>query len=235
MQTLIESPNLVKTAEGERSTMQWTCNSTSQPFGKNVSSSSSLDFTSDSRALDISPSLSHTLLAGLIGCQLWRRGRADQRRWEVKRMKGIQSIQNLHPNLVDTLRWCKRQPWGNFGEELNLDIIFFLSLSVPQILVIFNTGDSLVWENTASCEWTQVTCNSPHETSLFYFRIRYLETLQVCSICWLRSFRSGASEILCCVPVAGACGAVTQEKESRFLYFHLWLLFVSTCTAVCRR
>lgn len=42
-------------------------------------SSSSPDFTSDSLALDISLSLSDTL-AGLIGCQLWRRGRGDQRR-----------------------------------------------------------------------------------------------------------------------------------------------------------
>lgn len=71
------------------------------------------DFTSDSLALDISPSLSDTL-AGLIGCQRWRGGRGDQRRREVKRMKRIQSIRNLHPNLVDVLGWRRRQPRSNF-------------------------------------------------------------------------------------------------------------------------
>lgn len=71
------------------------------------------DFTSDSLALDISPSLSDTL-AGLVGCQRWRGGRGDQRRREVKRMKRIQSIRNLHPNLVDVLGWRRRQPRSNF-------------------------------------------------------------------------------------------------------------------------
>lgn len=78
---------------------------------------SSQDFTSDSRGLDISLSSSDTL-AGLICCQLWRRRRGDQRWWEVKSMKGIQSIKNLHPYVVDVLRRCRRQPQSNFGEHV---------------------------------------------------------------------------------------------------------------------
>jgi len=86
------------------------------------------DFTSDSLALDISPSLSDTH-AGLICCQLWRRGRGDQCGWEVKRMTWNQSIQNLHPNLVDVLR---QQPRSNFEEHLKYIEIWKFSLGFYQ-------------------------------------------------------------------------------------------------------
>lgn len=135
---ILKMPNLVKTAT-EKNCMHC-CFSPSMFLMCNFFSSS-LDFTSDSRGLDISLSSSDTL-AGLICCQLWRRRRGDQRWWEVKRMKGIQSIQNLHPYVVDVLRRCRRQPRSNFGEHMKSNFFF-------QFLVIFNTAGSLGWVNIA--------------------------------------------------------------------------------------
>lgn len=139
-------------------------------------------------------------------------------------MKRIQSIQNLHRNLVDVLRWRSPEATlGNTLNTLNLNLFIFYFLKC-----LFNTAGSGVLRQ-----------RSDRQRNILWIVFHQRQIFRNSS-CWglihqLRSFKRPQESLKYSTASLWLMHEVQLQKKhiiSGVYIFHFWLLFSSKCT-VC--